>query len=142
MLINVAHVPGLSHHLLSLRRIADAENKYIGTREGIQIVVAKSGDELFAPSCGQLNGLFGYRTYRSSEETVYAVIASGARPTSSTAADINAFPCSHGHMHKDLLRMTAKQIGVKLQGQLVPCQECSEVKGTRKSVKPFTYTHE
>ena len=30
-LMNVAHVPGLSHHLLSLRRSADAGNKYIGT---------------------------------------------------------------------------------------------------------------
>ena len=59
-LMNVAHVPGLSHHLLSLRRIADTGNKYIGTREGIRIVFAKSGDELFAPSYGQLNGIFGY----------------------------------------------------------------------------------
>ena len=66
-LMNVAHVPGLSHHLLSLRRIADAGNKYIGTREGIRIVFAKSGDELFAPSCGPLSGLLGYRTDRSSE---------------------------------------------------------------------------
>ena len=61
-LMNVPHVPGLSHHLLSLRRIADAGNKHIGTREGIRIVFAKSGDELFVPSCGQLNCLFGYRT--------------------------------------------------------------------------------
>ena len=34
-LVNVAHVPGLSHHFLSLRRIADAGDKGIGTREGI-----------------------------------------------------------------------------------------------------------
>ena len=51
-LMNVAHVPGLSHHRFSLRRIADAGENYIGTREGIRIVFAKSGDELFAPSCG------------------------------------------------------------------------------------------
>ena len=139
-LMNVAHVPGLSHNLLSLRRIADAGNKYIGTREGIRIVFAKSGDELFAPSCGSLNGLFGYRTDRSSEENLHAVIAPGARPTPPSAADINEFHCSHGHMHADLLRKTAKQMGVKLQGQLVPCQGCSEAKGIRKPVKPFTYT--
>ena len=30
-LMNVAHVPGLSHQLLSLKHIADAGNKYIGT---------------------------------------------------------------------------------------------------------------
>ena len=139
-LMNVTHVPSLSHHLLSLRRIADAGNKYIGTREGIRIVFAKFGNELFAPSCGQLNGLFGYRTDRSSEENVHAVIAPGARPTPSTAADINEFHCSHGRMHEDLLRKTAKKIGVKLQGQLVPCQGCSEAKGIKKTVKPFTYT--
>ena len=96
-LMNVAHVPGLSHHLLSLRRIADAGNKYIGTREGIRVVFAKSGDELFAPSCGQLNGLFGYRTDRSSEENVHAVIAPGTRLTPS-AADINELHCSHSHV--------------------------------------------
>ena len=138
-LMNVAHVPGLSHHLLSLRRIGDAGNKYIGTREGIRIVVTKSGDELFTPSCGQLNGLFGYHTDRSSGENVHALIAPGARPTPS-AADINEFHCSHGHMHEDLLRKTAKKIEVKLRGQLVPCQGCSEAKGIRKPVKPFTYT--
>ena len=83
---------------------------------------------------------FGYPTNRSSEENVHAVISPGARPTPSTAAGINEFHCSHGHMHEDLLRKTAKQIGVKLQGQLVPCQGCSEAKGIRKPVKPFTYT--
>ena len=43
-------------------------------------------------------------------------------------------------MHENLLRKTAKQIGVKLQGQLVPCQGCSEAKGIRKPGKRFTYT--
>ena len=138
-LMNVAPVPGLSHHLLSLRHIADAGKKYLGTREGIRIVFAKSGEELFAPSCGQLYGIFVYRTDRSSEENVHAVTAPGARPTPS-AADVNEFHCFYGHMHEDLLRKTAKQIGVKLQGQPMPCQRCSEAKGIRKPVKPFTYT--
>ena len=43
-------------------------------------------------------------------------------------------------MHADLLSKTAKQIGMKLQGQLVPCHGCSEAKWIRKPVKPFTYT--
>ena len=139
MLMNVAHVPDLSRHLLSLRRIADAGNKYMCTREGIRIVFVKSGEELFAPSYGQLNGIFGCRTDRSSEEKVHAVIAPGARLTPSTAADINGFHCFHCHMHEDLLRKTAKQVGVKLQGQLVPCQRYSEAKGIRRPVKS-TYT--
>ena len=82
----------------------------------------------------------GYRTDESSEKNVHAVIAPGATPTPTTASDINQFNCSHGHMHEDLLRKTAKQIEVKLQRQLVPYQECSEAKGIRKPVKPFTYT--
>ena len=139
-LMNVAHVPGLSHHRLSLRRIADVGNKYIGTREGVRIVFAKSGDELFALSYGQLTGLFDYRTDRSSKEKAHAVIAPGARPTPSTAAGINDFHCSQGHVHEDLLRKTAKQIRVKFQGQLAPCQGCSEAKGIRNTVKAFTYT--
>ena len=68
------------------------------------------------------------------------MIAPGAWSTPSTAADINEFYCSHGHMHEDLRRKTAKQIGVKLQGQLVPCQGCTEAKGIKNLVKPFIYT--
>ena len=82
--------------------------------------LAKSSDKLFAPSCGQLNGIFSYRTDRSSEANVHAVIAPGPRPTPSTAADINEFHCSHCHMDEDLQRKKAKQIEVKLQGQLTP----------------------
>ena len=139
LMMNVAHVPGLPHHLLSLRPIAAAGNNYIGTREGIRMVFAKSGDELCALVWAVIC-FFGYRTDRSSEENVHTVISPGARPTPSTAADINEFHCSHGHMHEDLLRKTVKQVGVKLQGQLVPCQGCSEAKGIRKPVKPNTYT--
>ena len=68
------------------------------------------------------------------------MIALGARPTPPSAADINEFHCSHGHTHEDLLRKTAKQIGAKLEGQLVPCQGCPEAKGIRKPVKLLTYT--
>ena len=68
------------------------------------------------------------------------MFAPGARPTPPSTVDINEFHCSHGHMHEDLLRKTAKQIGVKLRGQLVPCQGCSEAKRIRKPVKTLTYT--
>ena len=68
------------------------------------------------------------------------MITPGATPTPSTAADINDFHYSHDHMHEDLLRKTAKQIGVKPEGQLVPCQRCSKVKGIRKPVKLVIHT--
>ena len=61
-------------------------NTSVPERASDGIVFAKSGDEIFVPSCGQLNGLFGYRTDRCSEENVHAVIAPGARSTPPTAA--------------------------------------------------------
>ena len=57
-LTDAAHVPSLSHHLLSLRSIADARNKYIGTRQGIRTVFAKSSVELISFLYGQLNNIF------------------------------------------------------------------------------------
>ena len=74
----------------------------------------------------------------SSEEKAHAVIASGATPTSSIAAGTNDFHCSYCHMQEDLLKRTAKQIIIKLQGQLAPCEGCSGAKGIRKPVKPVT----
>ena len=68
------------------------------------------------------------------------MITPGATPTPSTAVDINGFHCSHGRKHKDLLRKTAKQIGVKLQGQLAPYQGCSKAKGTKMPVELVTHT--
>ena len=72
-LVNVAHVLGLSHHLLSLRRIADAWNKYIGTREGIRKVFTKSGDELFAPSLLLLLFLTFSALVANAKKLVYTV---------------------------------------------------------------------
>ena len=110
--------------------------KYISNREGTRIENTQYGEELFVPSYGQLHGLW----LPISPAKKKYVIVPGARPTRSTAADIKVFYCFHGHMPEDLLLKTAKQIGVKLQGQLAPCQGCSEAKGIRKPVKPFTYT--
>ena len=104
-----------------------------------EYVLAKSGHELFATSYGHLNGLFGYHTNTSSKEKAHAGIAPGATPMTSTAPGNNDFHCSHGHMHEDLLRKTAKQIGVKLQGQLAPCQGRLEAEKVRKPVKPVTH---
>ena len=100
----------------------------------------RCGEQIHRYSRGHPNGLFGYCTDTSSEEKEHAVIAPGTIPRSSTAADINDSHCSHYHMHEDLLRKTAKQIGVELQGQLTPCQGCSEAKGIRKTVKPVIPT--
>ena len=104
---NVAHVPGLSHHLFSLRRVADAGNTYTGSAEGIQINM-KSGKKMFAPSRGQLNSLYASRVSPPErDELAHAMIAPGA-PQSPQIVDINDFHSAHAHMHEDLLRKTAK----------------------------------
>ena len=93
---------------------------------------------MFAPSRGQLNGLYASRVSPPKRETLaHAVVARGV-PQSLQIVDINDFHCAYAHIHEDLLRITTKQLGVQLRGELLPCQGCSEGKGLRKRVKPFT----
>ena len=98
----------------------------------------KNGDELFSPSIGQLNGLHGYRADQSNEHT-HAVVVPRVIP-SPLVVNTNDFHCSHGHSHEALLYKTAKKIGVKLEGELASCSGCSQAKGSRKPIKPYTTT--
>ena len=46
---------------------------------------------------------------------------------------------SHGHVHEELLKRTAKQQGVQLEkGPLAPCLGCSMSKGQVKPIKTHT----
>ena len=104
---NVAHISGLSHHLFSLRRVADTGNTYTGSAEGIRIDI-QSGKIMFAPSRGQLNGLYASRVSPPKRDRLaHNMIAPGA-PQSPQIVDINDFHSAHAHMHEDLLRKTAK----------------------------------
>ena len=125
-LMDVAHISGLSHHLLSLRLIAEVANKYIGTRKSIRVVSAKSGDELFTPSYGRLNGLFVYCTDTSSEGKAHIRIAPGATPTPQTATDINDFHCSEGYRPVKLVTTRAVK----------PAELCFVDLAGPKSVRP------
>ena len=108
--LGVGHVLGLSYHLVSLQLIAVAGNYYTNTSEGITVKVSKSGDKLFSPSIRQLNGLYGYRTYKPNEQ--HAANTPGVIPRLQVA-NINDAHCSHGHFHEVLLHKTAKQIDVE-----------------------------
>ena len=55
-------MPGLSYHLILLWLSTDASNCYTVTSAGIKKTFLKS-DELFSTNTGQLNGLYGHRTY-------------------------------------------------------------------------------
>ena len=43
--------------------------------------------------------------------------------------DINTFDTFHGHVHEELVRSTAKQLGLVLEGSLSKCEGCSVAKG-------------
>ena len=113
LLRNVAHVPSLNYHLLSLRAIADKGHTYFGDQEGITVYFS-SGETLFFPSVGRLNFLYAYRPGTSVDETATAVIAPTPTTSGIKTADINDFHVAHAHAHEGALKKTAKQMGVCL----------------------------
>ena len=71
-----------------------------------------------------------------------AAMAGGAaavlRPGATTSTDINDLHVSLGHAHEGNLRETAKQMGIRVTGTLVPCSECAAAKGIRRSISRST----
>ena len=60
------------------------------------------------------------------------------------AIDINDYHCAAGHSHEVLLRKTAEQQGIVLEGKLLERRGCSMAKILRKGIKnstPVSYTH-
>ena len=139
-LLDVDHVPQIRHHLLSLTRVQNSGHTYIGSREGFRIDL-KSGDSLKVPGPSRILKMYARRLDVCSDKSAsaFAVIAPGA-PPSPQIVDINDFHCAHAHVHEDLLRKTAKQLGVQLTGELQPCRGCSEAKGLRRPIPRSTHT--
>ena len=67
-----------------------------------------------------------------------AMAAAVLRPGATTSTDINDLHVSLGHAHEGNLRETAKQMGIRVTGTLVPCSECAAAKGIRRSVPRST----
>ena len=138
LLRNVAHVPKLNCHLLSLRAVADNGHTYTGTKEGVTVFFS-TGDNLFFPSVGRLNFLYAYRPGMLFDETANATIAPRLSPSNrDTHVDINDFHVAHAHAHEGALRKTAKQMGVTLEGKLHECKGCSLAKGIRMCIPSKT----
>ena len=117
---NVAHVPELSHHLISLGRIASAGHEYSCDGEGLKVRL-KSDRVLCAEKLGSLDVL--HATRLSPGGTAFAAIAPSPHPpVSDTNVNINSFHCSFGHSNEFLLRETAKHMGVVLEGELHACE--------------------
>ena len=129
LLRDVAHVPSLSYHLLSLR--VPAGNGLMYTRNKIGVTVkSKTTETLFFPSVGRLNFLYAYRPGALNDENASVVITPGPEPSNrDTPVDINAFHATHAHAHEGALRKTAKQMDVTLKGELYESKGCSMAKG-------------
>ena len=139
---NVAHVPKLSYHLLSLRAVADNGHMYTGIQEGVTVFFS-TGDTLFFPSVGRPNFLYAYRPGMLVDETANATIGPGLSPSNrDTPVDINAFYVAHAHAHEVALRKTAKQMGVTLEGKLHECKGCSMTKEIRMYIPFKTHNRE
>ena len=123
----VAYVPKLSYHLLSLSNAVEQGHKYIGDKNGLTMML-KYGKKLLVPNVRNMYLTYGYRP-ESGVEQPCAVIAPGLLPT--TGVDINNYHRTAAHTHPRLLRATAEQQGVKLdpKTKLLPCIGCSAAKG-------------
>ena len=106
----VAYVPKLSYHLLSLSKAVEQGHKYIGDKNGLTMML-KSGKKLLVPNVRNMYLTYGYR-HESDVEQGCAVIAPGLLPT--TGVDINHYHRTTAHAHPRLLRAMAEQQGVKL----------------------------
>lgn len=65
------------------------------------------------------------------DAVAFPVLAPGNSALSSMA-DISDFHCLYGHSNEIILRETAKQLGIELQREQMPCTGCSMAKGYRK----------
>ena len=138
ILPNVAHVPLLGYNLLSLKRMADRGHKYVGEKKGVALCL-KNAKTLFGPSVEELNYLSGFQRPRDSSSFALATIAPGTI-ASVSPVDINTFHTSHGHVHEKLLRSTAEQLEVFLEGSLRECEGCSVAKDLGKPIGRITST--
>ena len=147
---NVAVVPGIGFDLISFNSIQethpvllDKEGAYIlGSRilftkhaNGNYVQATKVTHHGTPAVC--LNPGMPATTVPS--DTVPPTIAAAVlRPGATTSADINYLHASLGHAHEGNLRETAKQMGIRLTGTLVPCSECAMAKGIHRSVSRST----
>ncbi|CAM9926109.1 unnamed protein product, partial [Sphacelaria rigidula] len=130
-LVDVDHVPGVRHHLLSLTRVQHMGHTYTGFRTGFRVDL-NSGNGLMISGQPRQLRMYARRLDQSGSDkcaSAYAVIAPGAPPSPQTA-DINGFHCSHAHVHE----------GKQLAGELQPCRGCSEAKRLRAPIPRSTHT--
>ena len=128
-LTNVAHVPDLRHHLFSLPTLVKNGHTFEGRPTEV-VEKLKSERSIVFPLTGNLYSLYGYRVDCSTRGDACAVLAPG-KLQNKPVVNINDYHCAAGHSHKALLRKTAEQQGIVLEGKPRECKECSMAKCLR-----------
>ena len=113
-------------------------HNFEGRPTGI-VVKLKSERSIVFPLTGKLYSLYGYRVDCSTRGDACVVLAPGKLPNK-PVVNINDHHCAAGHTHEALLRKTAEQQGVVLEGKLLECKGCSMAKGLRRGIKQSTHT--
>ena len=103
------------------------------------MVKLKSARSIVFPLTGNLCSLCGYRVDCSPREDACAVLAR-EKLRNKPVVNKNHYHCAAEHSHDALLRKTAKQQGIALEGKLLECKGCSMSKGLRRGIKQSTHT--
>ena len=136
---DVAHVPQLSHNLISLPSMTLKGHTYTGDKGG-ETIKLKGGETVFFPLVGKLCRQYGFRPEAAGSmvDSACTTIAPGKTKTPTTPTDINILHCTSGHTHEVLLKK--EQQGVNPSGELHECRRCSMARGLRKSIARSTHT--
>ena len=136
---DVAHVPQLSHNLISLPSMTLKGHTYMGDKGGVTLKL-KGGETVFFPLVGKLCRQYGFRPEAAGSmvDSACTTIAPGKTKTPTTPTNINILHCTSGNTHEVLLKK--EQQGVNPSGELHECRGCSMARGLRKSIARSTHT--
>ena len=136
---DVAHVPQLSHNLISLPSMTLKGHTYTGDKGGVTLKL-KGGETVFFPLVGKLCHQYGVHPEAAGSmvDSACTTIAPGKTKTPTTPTDINILHCTFGDTHEVLLKK--EQQGVNPSGELHECRGCSMAKGPRKPIARSTHT--
>ena len=122
---DVMYAPDLGYKLFSPRAEFDGETwDRLGGPDGI--MTAFNGRVTFANHDGKLVAT-AYRVGEQFHASVLPAIMP-SNPPPVKRMDINLFHCIYGHAHEQLLRHTAKQLDITLEGEMHACTGCSMAK--------------
>ena len=137
LLTNVAYAPDLRYHIFPLPTLVKNGLTSEGRPTGV-VVKLKSERSIVFSLTGTLYTLYDYQVDCSSGEMPALYSPRDNCPRSPRLT--SDYRCAAGHSHEVLLRKTAEEQGIVLEGKLLECRGCSMAKGLRKGNKQSTHT--